>query len=181
MSRIGVPFAQASPPFDEDANRYRFDDLTDEAFALEMAQGKADSLADSVDGQWILAADQIGVLTEPTRQLLCKPGTEAAAVEQLMSMSGRTHHLTTGVVLRCPDTGTSHVAVDRQAMTMRAFDRAEATAYITTHRPLDCAGSYRIEDAGILLFESIDGHDYTGIVGLPLLAVGRLLRAAGLL
>ena len=49
------------------------------------------------------------------------------------------------------------------------------------HQPLDSAGGYRIEDAGIRLFERIEGSDYTGIIGLPLLAVAGLLREAGLL
>ena len=64
---------------------------------------------------------------------------------------------------------------------MRSFDRAEARDYVTRHRPLDSAGAYRIEDAGIKLFERIESRDHTGIIGLPLLAVAELLRAAGLL
>lgn len=64
---------------------------------------------------------------------------------------------------------------------MRAFDRAEARAYIERWQPLDCVGSYRIEDPGIKLFERIESEDFTGIIGLPLLAVARLLRGAGLL
>jgi predicted house-cleaning NTP pyrophosphatase (Maf/HAM1 superfamily) len=42
-------------------------------------------------------------------------------------------------------------------------------------------GSYRIEDAGIALFERVRGDDYTGIVGLPLMGVAGLLRDVGLL
>ena len=64
---------------------------------------------------------------------------------------------------------------------MRAFGEVEARDYVSRHRPLDSAGAYRIEDAGIRLFESIEGNDYTGIIGLPLLAVAELLREAGLL
>ena len=91
------------------------------------------------------------------------------------------HRLTTGVVLLHPARGECHEAVDEQRLTLRAFDRAEASAYVSRHRPLECAGSYRIEDAGIKLFERIEGHDHTGIIGLPLLAVCRLLRRVGLL
>ena len=61
---------------------------------------------------------------------------------------------------------------------MRPFDRAEAAAYVARCRPVDCAGGYRIEDAGIQLFERIVGDDPTGIEGLPLMAVARLLREA---
>ena len=59
--------------------------------------------------------------------------------------------------------------------------RVLRNAYIERWQPLDCVGSYRIEDPGIKLFERIEGEDFTGIIGLPLLAVARLLRGAGLL
>ena len=40
---------------------------------------------------------------------------------------------------------------------------------------LACAGSYRIEGLGIALFDELSLPDFTGVVGLPLLAVVRLL------
>jgi septum formation protein len=90
--------------------------------------------------------------------------------------------LVTGVVPpRRPHRRDLHEAVDRQALTLRPFGRPEAEAYVTRHLPLDCAGSFRIEDAGITLFERIDGADFTGIIGLPSCPVCRLLRGAGLL
>lgn len=146
-----------------------------------LARGKAQSLAQRFFDRWILAADQVAVLPGPDRRLLDKPGQSEVAIEHLMVLSGRTHHLTTGVVLLHPRRGQQHEAVDEQRLTLRAFDRAEAEAYVERHAPLECAGSYRIEDAGIKLFESIEGQDYTGIVGLPLIAVSRLLREVGLL
>jgi hypothetical protein len=45
--------------------------------------------------------------------------------------------------------------------------------------PFDCAGEYGIEDAGIHLLARIAGDDPTGIEGLPLMAVARMLRAVG--
>lgn len=181
LERLEVPFEQASPDFDEAAHRERFATMDDAAFALMMAQGKAHSLAERFDDLWILAADQVAVLPGPPRRLLDKPGREDVAVEHLMALSGRTHHLTTGVVLLHPGRGEERHAVDEQRLTLRAYGRDEAEAYVRRHRPLECAGSYRIEDAGIKLFERIEGQDYTGIMGLPLLAVARLLRRVGVL
>jgi septum formation protein len=181
LARLDVPFEAAAPTFDEATLEHRFHALDDPAFALELARGKADSLADAHPDHYILAADQIAVVRDPTRRLLHKPGTVARAVTQLMELSGRSHVLTTGVVLACPATGARWTTVDQQRMTMRAFDEAEARRYVEAHRPLDCAGSYRIEDAGIALFESVEGTDYTGIIGLPLIAVSKLLREAGVL
>lgn len=181
LERLELPFEQDKPNFDEAVHRDRFEHMDDAAFALMLARGKAGSLAARFPHRWILAADQVAVLPGPPRRLLDKPGREEVAVEHLMALSGTTHHLTTGVVILHPDRGEEHHAVDQQRLTFRAFDRAEAEAYVRRHRPLECAGSYRIEDAGIKLFERIEGQDYTGIMGLPLIAVARLLRGVGVL
>ena len=181
LARLEVPFEVAAPRFDEAAERPRFAELGAAAFAMQLARGKAASLRDAHPDAWLLAADQVGVLEgEAGPQLLGKPGTEEKAVAQLLAMSGRCHELVTAVVLAPPE-GAALESVDRQRLQMRAFAEPEARAYVTRHRPLDSAGAYRIEDAGIRLFERIEGDDYTGIIGLPLLAVAALLREAGLL
>jgi len=181
LARLEVPFEVAAPNFDEARERPRFAELGDAGFALHLARGKAASLRSAHPDAWLLAADQVGVLETPEGpRLLGKPGTPEKAVAQLLAMSGRSHQLVTAVVLAAPE-GPAFECVDRQRLRMRAFGEAEARNYVTRHQPLDSAGGYRIEDAGIRLFESIEGNDYTGIIGLPLLAVAGLLREAGLL
>lgn len=182
LARLEIPFEALAPDYDEAAERARFDALGPARFAAHLARGKAASLCAARPDAWILAADQIGVLEQNGKTtLLGKPGTEAAAVEQLAAMAGRTHELLTAVVLAAPGGAPVREALDRHRLTMRAFSREEAARYVAKHRPLDCAGGYRIEDAGIAFFERIEGDDYTGIIGLPLLAVARLLREARLL
>ncbi len=181
LGRLELPFDVAAPRFDEAAQDEHFETMSDAEYALMLADGKATSLAAQHPDRYILAADQIAVLPGPPRRRLDKPGRPEVAVEHLMALAGRTHHLTTGVVLVHPRRGLRYQAVDEQRLTLRDFSRAEAESYVQRHRPLECAGSYRIEDAGIKLFERIEGQDYTGIIGLPLIAVGRLLREAQLL
>lgn len=181
MARLEVPFVAAAPEFDERAEDGRFGELGAADFAVHLAAGKARSLRRDYPDAWILGADQLAVLPGSPGELLHKPGSEAQAVDQLMRLSGRTFELVTGVVLLDAATDAVRSAVDHQRLVMRAFGRAEAEAYITRHRPLDCAGSFRIEDPGIKLFARIDGADFTGIIGLPLLAVAGLLRDVGLL
>jgi septum formation protein len=181
MARLEVPFVAAAPDFDERAEDGRFGELGAADFAVRLARGKAASLCREHPDAWILGADQVAVLPGPPDELLHKPGSEAQAVDQLMRLSGRTFELVTGVVLLDAATGELRSAVDHQRLVMRAFGRPEAEAYVTRHRPLDCAGSFRIEDPGIKLFARIDSADFTGIIGLPLLAVAGLLRGVGLL
>jgi len=181
LERLGLPFDVAAPIFDEAAHEDAFDGSSDEAFALRLAEGKARSLAASHADHLILAADQIATVSAPVRTLLHKPGTVERAVSQLMLLAGRTHVLTTGVVLMHPRTERLETAVDRQRLTMRSYTESEARAYVEAARPLDCVGAYRVEDAGVTLFESIDADDVTGVIGLPLLHVCRLLRRFGVL
>jgi septum formation protein len=181
LERLEVPFSSAAPDFDEAAHRHRFPALEDEAFALALARGKAQSLREQFPDAFILAADQVAVLPGPPRELLEKPGTSARAVDQLMRLSGRVHRLVTGVVLIDARSGKERAAVDRHRITMRPYPREEAEAYVRRWQPLDSAGSYRVEDAGIKLMSRMEGEDFTGIIGLPLLVVSRLLRDVGLL
>ena len=181
LERLGIPFDVAAPEFDELAQEAAFPSSTDDAFALRLAEGKARSLAPAFPDHLILAADQIATVAIPERRLLHKPGTVDRAVAQLMMLAGRTHVLTTGVVLLHSASGRLETAVDHQRLTMRGYAEAEARAYVEAARPLDCVGAYRVEDAGITLFEDIDADDVTGVIGLPLLHVCRLLRRFGVL
>ncbi|MEZ4452146.1 MAG: nucleoside triphosphate pyrophosphatase [Nannocystaceae bacterium] len=178
LGRLGVDFEALAPDFDEAAEEPHFAVLGPEAFARRLARGKARSLVAARPDALILGADQIAVIDG---ELLHKPGTEDAAIDQLMRLRGRTHQLITGVALVDAATGALEEVVDHQRLTMRRYSRAEVEGYVRSARPLDCVGSYRIEDAGIRLFAAIEGVDYTGIIGLPLIAVGRLLRARGLI
>jgi septum formation protein len=179
LARLELPFECVAPDYDERAQDHRFPELGPHAFALELARGKAHSIAKHRPDAWVLAADQLAILDEGDGPvILHKPGSEQRAIEQLMQLRGRTHRLITGVVL--VRGAIEQHEIDEQQLTMRAFERAEAADYVARHRPIHSAGSYHIEDAGIRLFEKIDG-DHTGIMGLPLLAVCRLLRKAALL
>jgi septum formation protein len=56
----------------------------------------------------------------------------------------------------------------------------EIETYLQAERPYDCAGSAKVEGLGIALLEAIRSDDPTALIGLPLIATARLLRAAGL-
>ena len=138
LTRLGVPFDQASPDVDEACFDGQFTELAAEDFALLLAREKASALWRNGGDRWLLCADQVGVLeTGGKRILLRKPGTPEACVDQLMELSGRTHQLVNGIVLRFERDGTEYVEVDVQTLTMRAFDRAEAEAYVSLRSPLD--------------------------------------------
>lgn len=182
LARLDEPFVVAAPTFDERAHEHDFTTMAETDYAKMLARGKAHSLRAEHPDAWILAADQLAVLPVqpgvPARLLLHKPGERERAIEQLVLLSGKTHRLVTGIVLLESATGRVHEAHDVVELTMRSFPRAEAEVYVDAYAPLDCVGSYRIEDAGIRLFEAVTGADPTSIMGLPLLRVCELLRSA---
>jgi septum formation protein len=62
---------------------------------------------------------------------------------------------------------------------LRALERGEIEEYVARELPLECAGSFRIEGLGIALMEGLEGRDYTALIGLPLIALVRLLGRLG--
>jgi septum formation protein len=99
-----------------------------------------------------------------------------AARRQLLRLSGRTHQLSSAVVLvRGGETLWRHLAVAH--MTMRRLDPAYIGRYLSRvgDAALSSVGCYQIEGEGIRLFEKIEG-DFFAIVGLPLLPLLAALR-----
>lgn len=172
LDDLNVPFEALAPEFDEDHALER----SPEALAIAFARGKAESLARHRPEALILGADQV---PELDGRVLTKPGSRDAAVEQLLALAGRTHRLLTAIALFDPGRGTTEHRLVVHAMRMRPLTRAAAVAYVERDDPIDCAGAYKVEAAGVLLFERMDGPDHTGIVGLPLTSVVELLAAAG--
>jgi septum formation protein len=56
---------------------------------------------------------------------------------------------------------------------------ARLNRYIEIDQPFDCAGAAKSEALGITLIESLEGPDPTALIGLPLIALSRLLRDIG--
>jgi septum formation protein len=173
LARLAVPFTTLAPRCDEEA--LKRDDEEPASQALRLAREKASSLRQEAPDAFILGGDQLVALDAQT---LGKPHSEAAAVAQLAAMQGRSHRLLTAIALIAPD-GSVSTHLDTHVLTMRALSRDALVRYVARDRPLDCAGSYRIEAGGIALFERIEGDDFTAIMGLPLIALASLLRARG--
>jgi predicted house-cleaning NTP pyrophosphatase (Maf/HAM1 superfamily) len=97
-------------------------------------------------------------------------------------MSGTTHELVNGLIVLDARTGRSVEGVDRQVVSMRAFGRDEATEYVERFEPWDSSGSYRLEDQELMapiepFVVEVRGEDDSGVLGLPLPLLGRLLAA----
>jgi len=175
LERLGVAFSVEAPRCDEDSLKEH--GKSPSCVALRLAREKALSLASTHPDAFILGSDQLVDLDE---QILGKPHTVEGAVAQLKRLRGRKHHLMTAVALLCPN-GEFESHLDVHTLSMRELTDDEIERYVARDRPFDCAGSYKIECAGISLFQSVEGADFTAITGLPLMKVSAILRAKGFL
>ena len=122
----------------------------------------------------IIAADTVVALDAA---VLGKPRDEDGAFAMLFALSGREHHVYTGVtVLRGDKAVTQHEVT---AVTFRELAPDEIRGYIATGEPLDKAGAYGIQGVGALLVSGIRG-DYSNVMGLPVFRLGQILRGFGL-
>ena len=108
-----------------------------------------------------------------------KPGTAERAREQLAASSGRTLVFHTAVCVVDTRSGAVNAAIDRTEVVFRPLSADEIARYVERENPIDAAGSFKAEGAGIALFERIESTDPTALIGLPLIALSRLLRGAG--
>jgi septum formation protein len=172
MERLGVPFRCASPPFRESS--IPPEGLAPRRLAEALAAGKAESVSRLAPEAVVVGCDQ---LVHLDGRILGKPGSVDRAVAQLEAMSGRTHELITAMVVIAGARRSTHTDVAR--LSMRRLGRSGIERYVAADRPLDCAGSYKIESRGVVLFERIEGADFTAITGLPLMALARILGELG--
>ena len=148
-------------------------------FAQHLARKKAEAIAVNVRQSLIIGADQLAVLED---RVLGKPGDHAKAIEQLLASSGKAVTFLTAVCILDPVGRARYEHTDKTVVRFRQFDRRLAEAYLKHDKPYDCAGSFKLEGAGFVLFESVETDDPTGLIGLPMIWVaGRLLQLGYLL
>lgn len=175
LDRFLDEYETVSPNVDETNH----DGLEPEALASHLARKKAEAVSVNARHALVIGADQLAVLED---QVLGKPGEHRKAVEQLLAASDKTVTFLTAVCILDPVGRTRHEHVDKTTVRFRDFDRRLAEVYLRHDKPYDCAGSFRIEGAGFVLFEAVDTDDPTALIGLPMIWVaGRLLDLGYLL
>ncbi len=179
LSQLGLAFEVAAADLDETP----LDSEAPHAYVLRLAREKAQAVARTRPGTWVLAADTTVVLEG---DILGKPLDAADALATLTRLSGRTHEVLTGVALAGPGaTGASAgspfeaAEVVRTHVTFRSASAEELAWYVRTGEPLDKAGSYAVQGKGGFLVQALQGSP-TNVIGLPLGETLALLARAGL-
>jgi septum formation protein len=111
-------------------------------------------------------------------KILGKPSDVKEARRMLRLLSGKTHHVLTGVSIITEPGGREHHHVETTRVRFRKLTNAEIDDYIATGEPFDKAGAYAIQGIAGRFVTRIDGC-YFNVMGLPLSAVWSMLRAVG--
>ncbi|WP_280769775.1 Maf family protein [Salipaludibacillus daqingensis] len=135
-----------------------------------LAHQKATDVFSRNPDKLILAADTIVVIDD---KILGKPADAHQAYEMLQQLSGRDHHVLTGVTILSQEKEMTFV--EKTHVHFFPLTSEEITSYINSGEPFDKAGGYGIQGLGSTLVEKING-DYFTVVGLPIAKVVRALK-----
>ncbi len=173
LTTLGIPFITAAPEVDETPLPAELA----EDLVVRLALAKAQALADAYPHHLIIGSDQVCVLNDT----ICgKPHSVERAHQQLRAASGNSVMFYTGLALYDSAQRQQQVICEPFRVDFRPLSDREIVNYITREQPLQCAGSFKSEGLGITLFERLSGRDPNTLVGLPLIALCTMLRAAGL-
>ena len=172
LGRLGVPFSTQAPNIDES----RLPGEEPAVLVARLSLAKALKIAQNHPGTWVIGSDQAAVRDDA---VLGKPGERNRCIEQLAESSGHRVRFLTGIALVNSAVPAPLSSLDTTWVKFRTLDPASIERYVDRERPFDCAGGFKCEGLGISLFDSIETSDPTALVGLPLIALSRLLRDAG--
>jgi septum formation protein len=174
LERLRLPFTTQAPEVDEI-------ELPGEApatRAARLALAKARAVASVNPASIVIGSDQVASIRVGQQNLMLhKPGDRTHAHAQLAEMAGRTARFDTGVAVVLGETELTHV--DLTAVHFRELSHLEIGRYIDREPAFDCAGGFKCEGLGVTLFETLETHDPTALVGLPLIWLCGALRQLG--
>lgn len=171
LKRLAIPFVAVSPDIDE--TPFANESPTDLALRLSLA--KAQAILPAYPGALVIGSDQVATIDGAP---IGKPGNFERAQAQLEMLSGQTVEFHSAL---CVSNGQRHDIADVVTLCrFRQLSTPEIIAYLQREQPYDTAGSAKAEGLGIALMESMQSDDPTAIIGLPLIALSRMLRTFGL-
>lgn len=173
LLRLGLPFEAISPDVDETAG----DSELPQSLALRLAIAKAQAIAGTRTTGLVIGSDQVASCRGT---ILGKPGTHEKAVAQLRLMRGQTTCFDTALALVNAATGRVQSEVVTIVVVLHPLTDAQIEGYLRLEQAYDCAGSAKSEGLGIALMAKLSGDDPTALVGLPLIALARMLREEGI-
>ncbi len=173
LRRICSEFEQQAPVCDETPANNEIPS----ALALRLAKAKAASISSQNPDALVIGSDQVASLAG---SILNKPGDHETAVKQLSECSGHNVDFYTSVCIRRESDNTEILHTDHTRVCFKTLAPELIENYLRAEQPYDCAGSFKSEGLGVVLFDHIDSNDPTGLIGLPLIWVAGALLESGI-
>ena len=169
LEKLGIEFETISSEVDEAIQENETAQNLVERLSLEKAKAVAQNNPDAL----VIGADQVAVIEG---DILGKPLTHANAVHQLQKASGKTVTLYTGLCLYNSVTNKFQAEVVPFDVVFRELSDTLIDSYLKKEEPYNCAGSFKSEALGIILFEKLNGEDPNTLMGLPLIRLIKMLE-----
>ncbi len=173
LEKLRLPFDCVAPEVDES----HLPGELPADLVQRLARAKAHAAATRDSQGLIIGGDQVA---HADGEILGKPGSEDRAVAQLLKLSGKAVTFYTGLCLLDTATDTTQVVCETYRVSFRELDREQIESYVAIEKPIHCAGSFKSEGLGIVLFDALQGRDPNTLIGLPLIALTDMLRRTGI-
>ena len=121
-------------------------------------------------GVLVIGADTAVIVDD---NILGKPVDDADAERMLLSLSGRSHRVLTGVCVCSCSEGQD--VVEETLVFMEPLTVADVRWYVDSGEGRDKAGAYAIQGLASRFIPRIEGS-YSNVVGLPVARVAQLIR-----
>lgn len=169
LKNLGLTFKVIPADVDES----KLDWSNPEEVVKGLAFKKASDVAAKIDySALIIGSDTTVVINNKS---LGKPEDEKDAFEMLKLLSGKTHHVITGIAII--DNTSQETVIDSVSteVIFKDLSDEEINNYIKTGEPMDKAGAYAIQGLAGTFVIGINGC-YSNIVGLPIQKLTEILN-----
>ena len=170
LARIGLePARIAAPDIDETPLKGELP----RAYVARLAESKARAVDRAAD-EVVLAGDTTVAVG---RRILEKPADEADLRRMLGLLSGRRHHVYSGVCVVGAD-GRPRVRIADTVVAFKRLTPAEIDWYVASGEGMGKAGGYAIQGKAEMFVRFLSGS-HSNVVGLPIFETRALLTSAG--
>lgn len=178
FKKLNIPFSTLSPDVDESP---LINEKADE-LVLRLAQTKAETALamarqtqsvgkySQASATYYIGVDQVATFDG---QIIGKSHCLENAIVQLSCFAEQSVTFQTGISL-VSSNNVIHSCLEPFEVKFKKLTQKQIKNYLVSEQPFDCAGSFKCEGQGILLFENLNGRDINSLVGMPLIAFQEL-------
>ena len=173
LNRLCICFQTMAPHI----NETKLSGETPCDYVKRLSIQKAIKISEQHPEFWVIGSDQTAVFQG---QIIGKPGNRENAVNQLEQFSGQTVEFITGVSLVNQKKSLTLYQESITKVYFKKLSQETICHYLDKDQPYDCAGSFKVESLGVMLFDKVTSEDPTSLEGLPLISLCKLFAKAGI-